>query len=899
MITKENWHAITVEETLKRLDTTLLGLSWHQALARLKKYGPNKIPIEKKRTFGHRIFDQFNNILIYILLSAAVITALLQHWIDTSVILSVVVINAIIGLIQEGKAEKALEALKQMLPLYANVIRSGKRDRILADELVPGDMVLLRSGDKVPADLRLVKTANLQIQEALLTGESVPDQKHTFPVQVNTPLADRSSMAYSGTFVTYGTGMGIVVSTAKNTEVGHISTLLTGLPKLTTPLLQQMNKFARWLAIIILLFSLSIFLFGVIFRQYPLQEMFLATVAIAVSVVPEGLPALITIILAVGVTRMARRNAVIRRLPAVETLSSVTVICTDKTGTLTRNELTVQRIITSNQQFFVSGSGYNDGGKIIYNNKEVDINQHPDLALLIRSCVLCNDAELKKENRDWHLYGNPMDGALLALGLKAGIQYKDEMDIYHRTDTIPFESIHKFMASLHHDHKGNAIIFVKGAPERILEMCSHQKKNQNIESIDKNYWQSQINHLAETGMRVLAFAYCSANRKYVSLLFKDVEKNLIFLGLVGLIDPPRIGARESVIDCQKAGIRIKMVTGDHRATARTVAEQVGINNQHVLVGENLDAMDDTMLEKWVDNVDVYARTTPEHKLRLITALRNKNHIIAMTGDGVNDAPALHHADIGIAMGYKGTDVAKEAAEIVLIDDNFVSIKHAVEEARVVYENLKKALLFILPTNGGEGLSIFFAILLGYTLPITPLQILWVNMITTVTLGLALAFEPPERHIMRQLPRNPKESLFTPFLLWRISFVSFFFVCSIFGLFIYEIKSGLDIFWIRTMVVNMLVLAEAIYVINCRKIFDSVLNKEGLLGSKPVLISILLVLVLQICFTYLPAMQFFFETKPISLNQWSLIFIIALSLFLIIEFEKTIARRFLKLYSRKQ
>lgn len=897
-MSKENWHATTVEETFRRLDTTLLGLSRHQVLARLKQYGSNKIQTEKKRLLWRRLFDQFNNILIYILLSAALITSLLQHWLDTSVILGVVILNAIIGLVQEGKAEKALEALKQMLPLYANVIRSGKRDRILADELVPGDMVLLHSGDKVPADLRLVKTTNLQIQEALLTGESVPDQKHTFPVQANTPLADRSSMAYSGTFVTYGTGMGIVVTTAKNTEVGHISTLLTGLPKLTTPLLQQMNRFARWLAIIILLFSLSIFLFGVIFRQYPLHEMFLATVAIAVSAVPEGLPTLITIILAVGVTRMARRNAVIRRLPAVETLSSVTVICTDKTGTLTRNELTVQRIITSNQQFFVSGSGYNDSGKIMYDNKEIDINKHPDLVLLVRSAVLCNDAVLKKENQLWQLHGNPIDGALLALGLKASIQYKDEINIYHRTDKIPFESIHKFMASMHHDHKGNAFIFVKGAPERILEMCSHQKKDQSIESINKDYWLSQINQLAETGMRVLAFAYCSPDSEYVSLLFKDVEKNLIFLGLVGLIDSPRIGARESVIDCQKAGIRIKMITGDHRATARTVAEQVGINSKHVLLGENLDAMDDTMLEKWVDNVDVYARTTPEHKLRLITALRNKNHIIAMTGDGVNDAPALRHADIGIAMGHKGTDVAREAAEIVLTDDNFVSIKHAVEEGRVVYENLKKALLFTLPNDGGEGLLIFVAILFGYTLPITPLQVLWVNMITTVTLGLALAFEPSEGHIMRQLPRNPKESLFSPFLLWRISFVSLLFVCSMFGLFIYEIKNGLDISWTRTMVVNMLVLAEVVYLINCRHIYGSVLNKEGLLGSKPVLISILLVLILQLCFTYLPLMQFFFETRPINLNQWSLILIVALSLFLIIELEKTIARHFLKIKLRK-
>lgn len=889
---KTNWHSESVETCLKKLGTTLHGLSFSEANRRLVEYGKNEIQFGKKISILRKWINQFNNVLIYILIIAAVVTGLLQHWVDTGVIIGVVLLNALIGYIQEGKAEKAIEALKKMLSLKANVIRYGKRIQIDANELVPGDIVFLRSGDKVPADLRLVKANTLQIEESILTGESLPVDKDTKPIDEKTPLSDRNSMAYSGTFITYGMGIGVVVSTGKSTEVGRISAMLKGIPQFSTPLLRQLASFGRWLAIIILSVSLLIFLFGIFILQYPFEEMLMAAVAIAVSIIPEGLPAIITITLAIGVTRMARRNAIIRRLASVETLSSVTVICTDKTGTLTKNELTVQRIITNKNQYDVTGSGYNDNGKLVQNKAIIDVEQDSDLLMLIRSGILCNEAELRKEDETWHLIGHPLDGALLALGLKTNLNYKKEMSQYPRTDVIPFDSQHKFMASLHHNHQGNSYIFVKGAPEKILSMCSYQLQKQHNQILDKTYWTSQINQLAKHGMRVLAIAFRKTHKEHINLLFKDIKKGLTLIGIVGIIDPPREEARDAVINCQQAGMRVKMVTGDHRLTAQAIAQQVGILGEHVLSGENIDVMSDEKLAEIVDDIDIYTRTIPEHKIRLIKALQARNHIVAMTGDGVNDAPALQNADIGIAMGIKGTDVAKEASEIVLADDNFASIKHAVEEGRNVYNNLKKAILFVLPSSGGEALSIFFAILFGYTLPITPLQILWVNMITAVTLGLALAFEPPEKKLMLQQPRNPNEPLLSKFLLWRIGFVSFLFVCSMFGLFIYETNHGTNILLARTMVVNVLVFLEALYLINCRRIYDSVLSKEGMLGSNPVLIAIALVVVLQLGFTYLPFMQYFFKTQPIDLSQWIIIMVIVLFIFFIVECEKAIFRRFL-------
>lgn len=884
----EKWHALSVDSVLKQFNTTLNGLSTSEVYCRLKQYGLNKLTKVKKENAWRRFISQFNNILIYVLLVAAGITSLLGFFVDALVILCVVFLNAFIGFMLEGKAETAIEALGELLSLQANVIRDGNRTRVLAEQLVPGDVVLLRSGDKVPADLRLVKAVNLQIQEAILTGESLPVEKNIHPVNIKVALSEKSSMAFASTFVTYGSGVGIVTAIGDETEIGHISSMLIGLPKLSTPLLRQISLFGRWLAISILCFSLAIFLFGVFVRGYSILEMFMAAVAIAVSVIPEGLPALLTITLAVGVTRMAQRNAIIRRLPAVETLSAVDVICTDKTGTLTRNELTVQSIITTSHEFHVSGTGYNDRGKIRkYNQEVLNIYDYPDLVLLIRAGVLCNDAELKIENESWVLHGNPIDGALLALGLKTNLDHKKEIADFPRLDFIPFESMHKFMACLHHDQFGNFYIFVKGAPERILEMSTYQLNEGKRENVNKEYWLSRINSLAQNGMRVLALAYREIGEEQETLLFKDAEKNLVFLGLIGVIDSPREEVPHAIMQCLAAGIHIKIVTGDHSKTAVSIAKQIGLLSQRVLTGESLDAMTDEMLVKRVNDIDIYARTTPEHKLRIIRALRKNGYIIAMTGDGVNDAPALLHADIGIAMGIKGTDVAREAAEIVLTDDDFSTIAQAVIEGRAVYENIKKAILFILPNDGAEGFSIFIAILFGYTLPITPLQILWVNLVTTVTLGLALAFEPPEKDIMSHPPRDPKEPLLSKFLLWRIGFVSFLFVCAIFGLFIYEIYHGTDLIEARTIVVNMLVFAEFVYLVNCQSIYRPVFSKKVFMSNKAVIISIAIVFLLQVGFTYLPIMQNFFKTKAIGFQHWILIAILSLVIFMIIECEKMI------------
>lgn len=885
---KPKWHSETIDSVLSKLGSSSNGLSTDEAKKRLSSFGTNIISIQNKYTIFHRIINQFHNILIYVLLVACIITASLQHWIDSGVILAAVFLNALIGFIQEGKAEKAIDALKQMLSPKAHVIRANKHLRIDASKLVPGDIVVLHSGNKVPADLRILKSKDLQVQEAMLTGESLPVDKNNACVLENAPLAERCSIAYAGTLVSYGAGIGVVIATGKNTEIGRISSMLASIPKLTTPLIQQMTVFSRWLTGAILLFSFSIFLFGIFIRHYPLEEMFIAAVAIAVSVIPEGLPAVMTIILAVGVTRMAKYHAIVRRLPAVETLSSVTVICTDKTGTLTKNELTVQRIITAENNYVVTGSGYNDNGKIQLHHQVVNLNSSPELLMLVKAGIFCNDAHLYKENNSWQLYGNPIDGALLTLGLKAGI-YKEELSKLNKIDFIPFESIHKFSASLYHDQQGHAFIYAKGAPEIILEMCSHQFQNQQHQSINKTFWHSQILKLAQNGMRVLALAYRSTTIEHTNLQFHDVKENMVFLGVIGIVDPPREEAHHAVMECQKAGIRVKIITGDHRETACAIAKQVGIRAHPVLTGANIDALDDGLLAKEVNDIDIYARTTPEHKLRLITALRSQHHIIAMTGDGVNDAPALQNADIGIAMGLKGTDIAKEAAEIVLADDNFASITQAVKEGRTVYDNLKKLILFLLPNDAGEGLSIFLAILFGFTLPITPLQILWVNLVTAVTLGLALAFEPSEKNIMLRMPRDPHEALFSGLLLWRILFVSLIFVSVMFGLFIYETRHGINIDYARTTVVNVLVMMEIFYLINCRKIYNSVLNIEGIFGSLSVIFSMLLVILFQVGFTYLPFMQKIFGTKSISLNEWIVIVLISLGVFFLIELEKLVLR----------
>ncbi|MCW8948062.1 MAG: cation-transporting P-type ATPase [Sedimenticola sp.] len=895
------WHAIPSAQVLTHFSTPPEGLSDNEVEIRLKKFGYNRLNPPAGRSALQRFLEQFKNVLIYVLLLAGSVTAVMGHWVDSGVIFGVVIINAIIGFIQEGKAERALEAVKNMLSPQAMVIRNGKRFTLPADQIVPGDLVFVQSGDRVPADLRLFKSRNLRIDEAMLTGESLPAEKHCEAVAAESPLGDRSDMAYSGTLVTFGQGTGIAVATGDQSEIGRISALLAGVRVLSTPLTRQMAKFASQLSIAILAIASVAALFGVLIHNNTLEEMFLAAVGLAVAAIPEGLPAIITITLAIGVQRMAGRNAIIRRLPAVETLGSVDVICSDKTGTLTRNEMMVQSLVFAERTFRVEGNGYDPHGEFVDNfDRYCDPAAQPLLKACCRATLLCNDATLTEEQDGWKLHGDPMEGALVVLGMKGGFEQSLLTEQMPRTDVIPFEAEHRFMATLHHDHEGKGWIYIKGACEAILPRCTHQLVENGQQPIDPAFWAEQTEVIATRGERTLAIAMHPTSAEQRTLNFQDVESDLILLGVMGIVDPPRPEAIEAISRCYSAGIQVKMITGDHVTTARAIAKSMGIKDSgHALTGVELEGMDDTTLKEQVEQNNIFARTSPEQKLRLVQALQANNWVAAMTGDGVNDAPALKRADIGVAMGIKGSETAKESAEMVLADDNFASIVKAIEEGRTVYDNIKKSILFILPTNGGEALTILAAIAFGRLLPVTAAQILWVNMITAVTLALALAFEPAETHIMRRPPRNTRDSLLSPFMIWRILFVSILMVAATFGLFIVERNSGASIETARTVAVNMLVMAEIFYVLNTRYITASVINKQGLLGNRYVLIAIITVSLFQLLYTYLPIMQLFFNSAPLTLASWSRIISIGLLFFALVEIEKWFVRQIIEYKSKSR
>ena len=700
------WHQLPMDEALSRLHTSTEGLSVDEAARRLQQHGPNQIPAARGAGFWLRLLRQFHNALIYVLLISAVGTALLGYWLDTAVILGVVVINAIIGLVQEGKAEKALTAIRDLLAHQAVVLRGGLRRTLEASVLVPGDVVWLQAGDRVPADLRLLSAQECRIDEAILTGESVPVDKQTAPVPPERPLAERACMAYSSTMVVAGTAVGLVVATGLDTEVGRISGLLGGVRSLTTPLLRQMQGFARALSLATLVLSALLLVLGWLVRGYPLADMFLATVAFAVGAIPEGLPAILTITLAIGVQRMARRQAIIRELPAVEALGAVTVICSDKTGTLTRNQMTVTDLVTGSGRYRVTGVGYGADGEVLQGQQVQRPGDRPALDAAIRAAVLCNDAELHREGDDWHLSGDPTEGALLALGLKWGLPARQALEQNPRVDAIPFESANRYMATLHHDHHHHRVIYVKGAPERILGMASRMLGNQGPAPLEHGFWQRQAEELAASGRRVLALAMAMPGAGAEELNVDDIGQDLMLLALVGMEDPARPEAVTAVQQARAAGVRVKMITGDHATTAQAIGHDMGIGlGQQAITGAALDALDDEGFAALALSHDIFARTSPEHKLRLVRSLQAQGQVVAMTGDGVNDAPALKRADVGIAMGLKGTDAAKQASRVVLADDNFATIVAAVEEGRIVYDNLRKALLFILPTSGGEALSI--------------------------------------------------------------------------------------------------------------------------------------------------------------------------------------------------
>jgi len=885
------WYTLPGPEVLASLHTTDQGLTGQEAEQRLRQYGPNRLTPPKKRGPLHRFLLQFHNLLIYVLLLAGLVTALLRHWIDAGVIFGVVVINAFIGFIQEGKAEKALEAIRDILSPQAVVRRDGRRREIPAEQVTLGDLVFLQSGDKVPADLRLLKVKELRIDESALTGESMPAEKGEQPAVRGAAIGDRLCMAYSGTLVTSGQGAGVVVAIGDATELGRISRMLSTVKTITTRLLQQITDFGQKLTGAILILALVAALFGILARNYPAAEMFLAAVGLVVAAIPEGLPAIITITLAIGVQRMARRNAIIRLLPAVESLGAVTVICSDKTGTLTRNEMTVQTVVTAEHLFAISGSGYDPHGAFSLDGGEVSISEHPDVLEMARGALLCNDASLEKEGGRWMLQGDPTEGSLLTLAMKANLDIRRENASYPRTDLIPFESEHRFMATLHHDHSGHGFIYVKGAPERILTMCNKERRTGEDVPLNTGYWHEVINRTAGKGQRLLAIACRPTTTGHRELRFDDVNGGLTLLGLFGIIDPPRPEAIEAIQLCQSAGIKVKMITGDHAATARAIAVQIGISHeQGVLSGEEIEKMEQDALQLAAGKINIFARVSPEHKLRLVQVLQQAGEIVAMTGDGVNDAPALKRADVGVAMGIKGTEVSKEAAEMVLTDDNFASIVQAVREGRTVYDNIRKAITFILPTNGGEAGIVIAAILSGTMLPITPVQILWVNMITAVTLALTLAFEPTEEGIMQRRPRDPQEPLLSYFLVWRVVFVSLLLLIGTFGLFLWERMHGVPIDQARTIAVNTLVMFEVFYLFNTRSLKTPIWRSPGFFANRTVFVAVASVLGAQLLFTYLPFMQQLFQTTAISAGDWLRIMLVTLPVLLIVEVEKVLLAR---------
>ena len=887
------WHTSNPSEVFSQLDTSRSGLSEEEAERRLERHGANRLPAPRRRSTLMRFLLQFHNVLIYVLLGAAAVTLALDHLLDSGVILAVVVINALIGFIQEGKAEKALDAIRQMLSPQAAVRRAGRLRTVPATNLVPGDVVGLAPGDRVPADVRLYDIRDLRIDESALTGESIPVDKSTAPAGADAAIGDRTGMAYSGTLVTGGQGFGVVVATGADTEIGRISRLLSEVETLNTPLLSQVAHFARWLTAAILVVATATFLFGVNLRGYSTDDMFLAAVGLAVAAIPEGLPAIMTITLAIGVQRMARRNAIIRRLPAVETLGAVTVICSDKTGTLTRNEMTVQTAVTAERSFQVTGSGYDPHGEVLFDDQSVVPSSEPTLLELIRAGALCNDAGLHeaRQGGGWEISGDPMEAALLTLALKAGLDLRAQHETWPRTDVLPFDAGRRYMATLHHDHAGHGFVYVKGAPEQLLEMCTHQRREGQDVSLDRRRWEAIMEQIAQHGQRLLAVASGPAPAGRRDLRFNDVESGLTLLGLVGIMDPPRPEAIDAVERCHDAGIEVKMITGDHGVTAQAIGRQMGIGDARaVMTGRELEQLDDEQMREAVLGTDIFARTSPEQKLRLVTALQANGAVAAMTGDGVNDAPALRRADVGIAMGDKGTEVAKEAAEMVLADDNFASIAYAVEEGRTVYDNLKKAILFIMPTSGGEAFTLVAAIIMGQQLPITPVQILWINMITAVTLGLVLAFEPPEPGVMRRPPRDPATPLLSGMLIWRVLFVSLILVAGVFGLFLWERGQGASLEYARTVAVNTLVAFEMFYLFNARYILAPVLNRIGMLGNRYAWYAIAILAVFQGLFTYSPPGQLLFGTTGLEPASWLRIVMVAASVLFLVESEKWVLRR---------
>jgi cation-transporting ATPase F len=893
-----HWHHLPREEIIELLESDgASGLDMFEVAHRQAHFGSNRLTLKKGKSPLVLFLLQFHQPLVYILLGAAGVTFALQEWVDSGVIFAVVLVNAIIGFIQESKALKAIEALAHAMEGVATVVRAGKKEKIAAADVVPGDVVLLQSGDKVPADLRLLRSRELQVDESALTGESVPVQKQPEHLPRKTLLAERSNMAYSSTLVTYGTAAGIVVATGDGTEIGQINALIAGADTLATPLTRKIAHFSGILLWVILGLAGLTLLAGW-FHGTPLLDNFMAAVALAVGAIPEGLPAAMTIMLAIGVGKMARRHAIIRRMPAVETLGSTTVICSDKTGTLTQNQMTVQKVCAAGLCYEFSGVGYAPEGEVRLAESPLALQAHPALAECLKAGLLCNDSRLVSKDGQWGIEGDPTEVALITAALKAGLSREMLEQALPRIDTLPFESQHQYMATLHAEEDGStAVIYLKGSVESVLSRC-RDACGTDLEPgvLDPARVQREVEEMAASGLRILAFARKQLSVPGKSVTHADVADGLTFLGLQAMMDPPRREAMAAVSACQKAGIQVKMITGDHLATAAAIARQIGLKcagkcdpDSFAVNGHRLSQLADHELVEVAQGAAVFARVSPEQKLRLVEALQARGHVVAMTGDGVNDAPALKQADIGVAMGVSGTEVAKEAADMVLTDDNFSTIEAAVEEGRAVFDNLVKFITWTLPTNIGEGLVILVAVFAGFELPITPVQILWINMTTAVLLGLMLAFEGKEPGIMERPPRRPETPVLTPEIALRIGLVSVMLLIGAFGMFEWTLLQGKSIETARTVAVNMFVFGELFYLFNCRSLRYSMF-RLGVFSNRWLVIGVAGMTSLQVLFTYSPAMHRLFGTAPIGIAEWTWVLAGGLVIYSVVGSEKLLRRR---------
>ena len=889
-ITADSHHTLPAHEVVLLLETDPhRGLDSGQAAERLGRFGPNALPAVRGAGLLVRILRQFHHPLIYVLLVAAAVTAALREFVDSGVILGVVVINAAVGFIQESKAEAALQGLRAMVHTEATVIRDGHERRIPSEELVPGDLVTVEAGDKVPADIRLLRQSELHIDESALTGESVSVGKDDVALPEGTPVADRRNMAYSGTLVTAGSGAGVVVGTGAETEIGQIHRLVGAAEVLATPLTAKLSKFSKILTVAILGLAAATFAAGLLRRQ-DAADTFIAAVALAVGAIPEGLPAAVTITLAIGVSRMAKRRAVVRRLPAVETLGSTTVICSDKTGTLTENQMTVREVWTPAATIRVTGNGYAPDGVLRSGDAEVlSIDDDAALCWTLLAGAACNDAGLNHDDGQWTIVGDPTEAAMVVVAAKAGLTAEQVRADYPRVATIPFSSERQYMATLHSGRPSGHVLLIKGSVERMLELCDTQMAaDGERQPLDRAAVLAEVDRLAAEGLRVLATGVCT-DVDPAGFDERALRGCITLTGLQAMLDPPRDAARKAVAACHSAGIAVKMITGDHAGTARAIAGSIGVVDREppqgaVLTGPELAALSAEEFPDAVDRACVFARVSPEQKLRLVEALQGRGHVVAMTGDGVNDAPALRQASIGVAMGRSGTEVAKDAADMVLTDDDFATIEAAVEEGRGVFDNLTKFITWTLPTNIGEGLVILAAIVMGAALPILPTQILWINMTTAVLLGLMLAFEPKETGIMTRPPRDPGQALLTRTLVLRILLVSGLMVLAAWYLFEWELASGATLPEARTAAVNLFVVVEAFYLFSCRSLTQSAW-RIGLFSNRWLIAGVAIQAVAQLAFTYLPAMNTLFQTAPISGSAWLRILLLAAAISMLVGIEK--------------